>query len=177
MHQEGQDILNGALSFALKSTMDRGVHIRKQNSLKDPKLGSICHGNEQDAPLASGPSGPALPRTGQGGEIRTWPEEAAGNLFRLSDYLLPPQRVGQTACCGTGGTGRGCDPCTRSKPPSSPGVSRLLVPQGQAQACSSVARLLVLQRHPLAGPSKSQGRARPFPPGLLPSPGLVLRSS
>ena len=35
--------------------------------------------------------------------MRTWPEKAAGNLFRLSDYLLPPQRVGQTACCGTGG--------------------------------------------------------------------------
>jgi hypothetical protein len=64
MHQEGQDILNGALSLALKSTMDRGVHIRTWNSLKDPKLGSICHGNEQDAPLVSGPSRPALPRTG-----------------------------------------------------------------------------------------------------------------
>lgn len=64
MHQEGQDILNGALSLALKSTMDRRVHIRTQNRLKDPKLGSICHGNEQDAPLVSGPSRPALPRTG-----------------------------------------------------------------------------------------------------------------
>ena len=64
MHQEGQDILNGALSLALKSTMDRGVHIRTQNSLKDPKLGPICRGNEQDDPLISGPSRPALPRTG-----------------------------------------------------------------------------------------------------------------
>ena len=152
MHQEGQDILNGALSLALKSTMDRGVHIRTQNSLKDPKLGPICRGNEQDDPLISGPSRPALPRTGP-----RW-----GNTDL--DYVLPLQRVGQTACGGTGaGTGRGCDPYTRSTPSPSPGVPQPLVLQGQAQARSGVAQLLVLQRHPLAGLSRGPRRSPDLP--------------
>ena len=100
MHQEGQDILNGALSLALKSTMDRGVHIRTWNSLKDPKLSAMAMSKMPHWSVA--PPGQLYQGLGQGGEIRTWPENAAGNLFHLSDYFLPLQPVGQTACCGTG---------------------------------------------------------------------------
>ena len=118
------------------------------------------------------PPGQLYQGRGQGGEIRTWPENVAGNLVHLSDYVLPLQRVGQTACCGTGaGTGRGCDPYTRSTPSPSQGVPQPLVLQGQAQARSRVAQLLVLQRHPLAGLSRRPRRSPDLPslPELGPS--------